>query len=186
VTMENTTRPLPRPFLVIATQNPHEHAGTYPLPESQKDRFLLRIAMGYPDARSEKEILREEIEPASLIEKIRPVADRDAVRGGIAAAKAARVEEILDDYILALIKATRESPFLELGVSPRGALGLRRAAQANAYVAGRDYVTPDDVKSVAVPALAHRLLLKSANGSWQTAPAEKILREILDRVPVPV
>ncbi len=185
VTIDSGTRPLPQPFFVIATQNPHEHYGTYPLPESQKDRFLMRLSIGYPDEKHEKEILREEID-FRAVEKISPVADKDKLMEAIAKTRAVRVDESLDEYILKIVRETRNSPFLELGVSPRGSIALRKVAQAQAFAEGRDYVIPDDIKGAAVQVLSHRVLVKSLNGSSETAVSEKIVGEILDRVPVPL
>jgi MoxR-like ATPase len=185
VSVDNLTRPLPRPFFVIATQNPQEHHGTYPLPESQKDRFLMRIAMGYPDPAHEKEILREEIDTSS-VEALSPVADGDAVLDAVRRAKAIPVDESLDDYILKIVHETRTSPFLDLGVSPRGALALRRVAQAQALVEGRAFVIPDDIKENAVAVLGHRVQLKSPDGIPEMPAAEKIVQDIVERVPVPL
>ena len=185
VTLDNVTRPLPSPFFVIATQNPHEHYGTYPLPESQKDRFLMRISIGYPDAKHEMEILRESID-YRMVEKISPVSQQKGIAEAVAAVRKVRVDESLDGYILSIVQETRQSPFLELGVSPRGSLALRRASQAMAFVEGRDFVLPDDIKRTAVQTLSHRVLVKSLNGDSETARSERIIREILDRVTVPV
>lgn len=185
VTLDNQLRSLPEPFFVIATQNPYEHYGTYPLPESQKDRFLMRVAMGYPDRQYEKEILREEIDIHS-VEKLAPVAHKDGVLEGIQRSKKVRVEESLDDYILLIAEETRKSPFLELGVSPRGTLALRRIAQANAFLEGRDFMIPDDIKNNALPVLSHRVLLKTLDGESETETCEKIIREIIERIPIPI
>lgn len=185
VTIDNVTRPLPRPFFVIATQNPHEHYGTYPLPESQKDRFLMRLSIGYPDEKHEKEILREEIDFRS-VEKLSAVTRKDAVIESMAKIRGIKVEESLDEYVLKIVKETRESPFLELGVSPRGSIALRRAAQANAFIDARAFVLPDDIKAVAVQVLSHRILVKSLNGDSESSRSEKIIRDILERVPVPL
>jgi MoxR-like ATPase len=185
VSLDGVTRPLPRPFFVIATQNPHEQHGTYPLPESQKDRFLMRISMGYPDRGAEREILRDGIDVGSA-EALEPAASPEEVLEGIQAAKAVRVEESLDEYILELVEETRRSPFLDWGVSPRGALALRRAAQSGAYCDGRDFVAPDDIKAAALPVLGHRVVLKSLDGVPENEAAAKVVREILGRVAVPV
>jgi MoxR-like ATPase len=185
VTLDSGTHFLPDPFFVIATQNPYEHYGTYPLPESQRDRFLMRLSIGYPEAADEKEILREEIDFRS-VEKISAVVQKDEVSAMIQEAKKVRVDESLDDYLLRIVQETRQSPFLHLGASPRGSLALRRAAQAAAYMDGRDYATPDDIKGNGVAVLSHRVILKSVNGTSETEAAEKILLEILDRVSVPL
>ncbi len=185
VTTDQATRPLPRPFFVIATQNPNEHHGTFPLPESQKDRFLMRLTMGYPDEADELEILRNAID-AHAAEKLEAVTDAAGIRAGIDAARAVRVDKSLDEYILRLVRETRVSPFLDLGVSPRGALALRRVAQANAYLDGRDYVTPDDIKPLAVPVLGHRVVAKGTEAGPESEPGRRVLEEIVARTPVPL
>lgn len=185
VTTDQTTRPLPRPFFVIATQNPIEHHGTFPLPESQKDRFLMRLTMGYPDEADELEILSLAID-AHAAERLEPVTDAAGIRAGIEAVRAVRVDRSLDEYILRLVRETRVSPFLELGVSPRGALALRRVAQANAYLDGRDYVTPDDIKGLAVPVLSHRVVAKGMEAGPEAEPGRRVLEEILARTSVPL
>jgi MoxR-like ATPase len=183
VTTDAVTRPLPQPFFVIATQNPHEHHGTYPLPESQKDRFLMRVAMGYPEEAHELEILRDEIDIRSA-EGLTAASDAAGIREGIERARAARVDPILDEYILKIVHETRRSPFLELGVSPRGALALRRAAQSNAFLLGRDYVIPEDIKGLAGAVLAHRVLPRGAQGDPEAS--RRIVNEIVARAPVPL
>ncbi|MBL0057984.1 MAG: MoxR family ATPase [Elusimicrobia bacterium] len=185
VTTDQTTRPLPHPFFVIATQNPHEHHGTFPLPESQKDRFLMRVTMGYPDPAHELEILRNGID-AQAAERLAPVADAVLMRKGIESVRAVRVDPALDEYVLALVRETRESPFLELGASPRGALALRRSAQANAFLEGRDYVLADDIKSLAVAVLAHRVVPRGSDGEPESEAARRVVEELLARVPVPL
>jgi len=185
VSSDNETRALPQPFFVIATQNPYEHYGTYPLPESQRDRFLMRLSIGYPDHESEREILKQEIDFRS-IENLSHVTDRDAIIQVIGQVRKVKVDESLDDYILAIIQETRQSPFLELGVSPRGSLALRRVAQANALMEGRDYVIPDDIKKNAACILSHRIILKSINGELESEATKKVIQEITDRIPVPL
>lgn len=185
VTIDNETRTLPHPFFVIATQNPYEHYGTYPLPESQRDRFLMRIAIGYPEHQYEKEILREEIDIRS-VENLSPVTKKESIIESIQQTKKIRVDESLDDYILEIVEQTRQSPFLELGSSPRGSLALRRLAQAQAFLEGRDYMIPDDIKKNAVPALSHRIILKSMTNDFENKAAEKIIQEIVNRVTVPI
>ena len=177
VSMDNETRRLPDPFFVIATQNPHEHYGTYPLPESQRDRFMMRISIGYPSEKEEKEILRDEIDIRS-VDSLAPVAKRETVCDGIRLARQVKVDESLDDYILKIVQETRVSPFVDMGVSPRGTLALRRAAQAGAYLNGRDYMVPDDIKLSAVSVLAHRLVLKSSNSDSPMDATERIVREL--------
>jgi MoxR-like ATPase len=187
VTVEKFTHPLPEPFLVIATQNPIEHHGTYPLPESQLDRFLLRVRMGYPDAESEREILANSVlnDPLAAIE---PVMNAEEVVRIQRAVRSVTVDEDLLTYTLALVEATRHHEYLSLGVSPRGTVSLFRAAQALALVEGRAYCIPDDFKRLAVPVLAHRCVVSSRYFSTlkQTEQAEAVLLEILDSAPVPL
>ncbi len=185
ITIDNRTRPIPRPFFVIATQNPFEHYGTYPLPESQKDRFLMRVSMGYPEPKDEKEILRENIGLHS-VQELKCVAQKEQVLNMISEVKTISVTELIDDYILKIVGETRRSPFLELGASPRGALSLRAASQANAYMEGRNFVIPDDVKFSALPVLAHRVILKSVNSDSELKQSEIVIQEILDRTTVPI
>jgi MoxR-like ATPase len=187
VSVDTQTHSLEQPFLVIATQNPQEHYGTYPLPESQMDRFLLRIRLGYPGRDDERRLLMER-GGGDLVEDMRPVTDAAAVRVLQDMVDRVRVEERLVDYALAVVEETRRSPVVSLGVSPRGAIAWYRAAQAFAVVAGRDYCVPDDLKRLAVPALAHRVVLHSHQESLGRArdEAERVLGDILDRVPIPV
>src|SRR5499425_2421832 len=182
VSMDHSTYPLPRPFMVLATQNPREHEGTYPLPESQLDRFLLRIRIGYPDGPDEKSVLRGAGYPA--LETLVPVLEADEVTALQDEAGRVRADDSVLDYIMALVAATRSSSLLSLGVSPRGSLALLRAARAHALADGRDYLVPDDVKSLAVPALAHRVMLKGLGGQG-AVDAETVLRAIVQDVPVP-
>ncbi len=186
VTIDGRSWPLAQPFMVIATQNPVEHHGTYPLPESQLDRFLMRIRIGYPDQAAEREILRHSAEPG--LEKIRPVISSEDLLHLQEAVGHVAVDEALVDYMLAIVKHTREHEALAMGVSPRGAQALFRASQALAAVDGRDYVTPDDVKRMVVPVFAHRVLLstRAAAGQRWAGAAEKILEEILTLVDVPL
>lgn len=184
VSMDSQTHALPRPFFVVATQNPYEHYGTYPLPESQRDRFLMRLSIGYPDAQAEREVLRDQL-GAESVESLKPVLKKESVLELMAQAKNIKVDPSLDEYILKVVNETRTSPFLALGVSPRGSLALRRAAQANALMEGRSYAIPDDIKANAIPVLSHRVMLKSVNGEPESKATEKIIREILDRVAVP-
>jgi MoxR-like ATPase len=187
VTVDNHTHPLPRPFLVLSTQNPIEHHGTYPLPESQLDRFLLRIRMGYPARASEKEIMRNGSAAASL-EALVPVMDAAEVIALQQAAARVRVEDSLLDYAIEIIERTRQHDHLSLGVSPRGSVMLHRAAQARAFLQGRDYCTPDDFKQLVIPVFAHRVVVNTRYSSTQkkSEQAEVILSEILDSVPVPL
>jgi MoxR-like ATPase len=183
VSMDHSTYALPRPFMVLATQNPREHEGTYPLPESQLDRFLLRIRVGYPDAPDEKSVLRGAGQP--VLDTLVPVLQAEDVMALQEEAERVRADESILDYIMALVAATRSSTFLSLGVSPRGSLALLRAARAQALADGRDFLVPDDVKSLAVPALAHRVMLKGRGGQGGGLDAETVLRAVVQDVPVP-
>lgn len=183
VSLDHSTYPLPRPFMVLATQNPRDYEGTYPLPESQLDRFLLRIRIGYPDAPDEKRILREGNGPGA--QGLAPVLSIEEVLALQDTADRVHVDEAVLDYLLALVAATRSSPLLALGVSPRGSLALLRAARARALCEGRDYVLPDDVKALAVPALAHRVQLRGRTADHAGAGADGVIRAILQDVPVP-
>ncbi len=187
VTMDNRTHPLPQPFLVLATQNPIEHHGTYPLPESQLDRFLMRIRMGYPARASEKEIIRNG-SGHSPVEEIQPVMDAADILAMQEQVSQVRVDDSLLDYALEVIERTRQSEQLSLGVSPRGAVMLHRAAQARAFFDGRDYCLPDDFKRLLLPVFAHRVVVSSRYVSTQkkSAQAEAILSEILDSIRVPL
>ncbi len=186
VSIDNTTHKLPRPFLVMATQNPAEHFGTYPLPESQMDRFLLRIQLGYPGADTERQLLRDRgggdpvDEISAVIDPATVVALQDTVEG-------VRVSDELVDYAMNVVAATRTSSLLTVGVSTRGALSWYRAAQAHALVEGRSFCIPDDFKGLALPALAHRVMLTATHDSLGRArqEAERAITEILSRIPVP-
>src|SRR5579885_86128 len=190
VSIEGRTLTLPDPFMVIATQNPIDHHGTYPLPESQLDRFLMRIRIGYPDVQSEREIIRKaehhhgETTPCVLT--------RDEIRDLQEAVKQVVVDEAIVDYMLAIVEKTRTHEGLSLGVSPRGSQALYRAAQAMAVVEGRDYAIPDDVKRLAVPVFAHRVVLHSRNAlamrrnGTSSGAGERIIEEILSRIEVPL
>jgi MoxR-like ATPase len=186
VTIDGRSWPLAQPFMVIATQNPVEHHGTYPLPESQLDRFLMRIRIGYPDLKAERQILRQGAAPASGI--VPPVISGDELIALQDAAAQVNVDEALVDYMLAIVEKTRAHESLAMGVSPRGAQALYRASQAYAAVEGRDYVTPDDVKRLAVPVFAHRVVVnaRAAVAQRSAEAAEKILAEILTLVDVPL
>jgi len=187
VTVDGRAYPLPQPFLVIATQNPVEHHGTYPLPESQLDRFLMRVHMGYPHPESERQILRSEAGAARL-DDVGPVLSAQDVLAIQQEVNAVRVDDSLVDYALAMVGRTRESAHLSLGVSPRGSIMLYRAAQANAYLDGRSFTTPEDFKSLAVNVLAHRVVVNGRSSSTlkNSDQAEQILREIIESVAVPV
>jgi MoxR-like ATPase len=187
VSVDNQTYPLPKPFMVVATQNPIEYHGTYPLPESQVDRFLLRIPMGYPDEEAEKDILRRN-NHAPPVEKLRPVMAAENILACQDAVSSVRMDESLLDYIMAIVDATRRSEFLLVGVSPRGSLALHRAAQAMAYYEGRDYCIPDDIKRLVLPVLCHRVIISSKYSTphKRSEEAETILTEILRAIDVPV
>ncbi len=187
VTVDNHTHPLPQPFLVIATQNPIEHHGTYPLPESQLDRFLMRIRMGYPDRESEKDILRNGGGAASM-EEISAVMDAAEVCAMQEAVSRVRVDDSLLDYALEIVERTRQSEQLSLGVSPRGAVLLHRGAQARAFLEGRDYCLPDDFKKLILPVFAHRVVVSTRYTSTRkkSEQAEAILSEILETTRVPL
>src|SRR5262245_46717281 len=169
--------------MVLATQHPRESDGTFPLPESQLDRFLLRIRIGYPAGADEKAILRGAAVPA--VEVLRPVLTVADVLALQEAADQVRVEDSVLDYLMALVAATRASSLLALGVSPRGSLALLRAARSLALADGREFVVPDDVKSLAVAALAHRVVLRTGAGSTAGADGEAAVRAIVQDVPVP-
>jgi MoxR-like ATPase len=188
VTVDGNTYSLEEPFIVIATQNPHDFYGTYPLPESQLDRFLLRIQLGYPELEIEKEVvytggtdyLLEEISPVVTSEDVIRLADM---------VERVKVESVLLDYLMEIVNESRKERTLTLGISPRGAIHLFRASQAVALMEGRNYAIPDDLQSVLVPVLSHRII---PSGSYTSAPAERrrmaeqVMKEILDRIPVPV
>lgn len=187
VTIEGITRKLPLPFMVVATQNPSEHHGTYPLPESQLDRFMLRLHMGYPGIENEKRILqdRERADPLLSIKPVMSQADVVAIREQAAAV---RFDDALADYLLEIVDRTRKSESIELGVSPRGSLALYRSAQALALVEGRDYCIADDIKRLVVPCFAHRLVVNSRSSAManRTREAENALQDILSKVEVPL
>jgi MoxR-like ATPase len=184
VTIEGTTHALERPFLVLATQNPVEYEGTYPLPEAQLDRFLLRLQIGYPSADDEWTILDRRLERGEDEVELSPVIDRETLLAMQGAVEDVHVADSLGRYIVELVGATRTSPRLQVGASPRGSLALLKLSRCRAAVGGRDYVTPDDVKAVAVPALAHRLSLRPELWVQRLRPDDILLR-LLDEVPTP-
>jgi MoxR-like ATPase len=186
VSIDGETRPLPRPFLVIATQNPLEFEGTYPLPESQLDRFLLRVRLGYPSRDTEREILRSRVE-GDPAEDLQAVLTREELLESIARVRRVRVDEALVEYVLDFLEATRKGGRFLLGASPRAGLGWQRAAQALALVEGRDYCIPDDVKRLALPVLAHRVVPAPTLGAGGAVAlgADEALGELLDSIPVP-
>jgi MoxR-like ATPase len=184
VTIEGATHRLEPPFLVIATQNPIEYEGTYPLPEAQLDRFLLRAAFGYPSRGDEVEVLGRRIERQVDDVELRPIVDRRTLLEMQAAVEDVHVAESVRGYCVDLVAATRESQSTAVGASPRGSLALLKLARCKAALAGRDYVVPDDVKAIATPALAHRLVLRPE--LWvQRVSAEDVVRDVLAGVPTP-
>jgi MoxR-like ATPase len=186
VSIDDTTHELPRPFMVIATQNPAEHYGTYPLPESQMDRFLLRVSLGYPQKSIERELLKERA-GADPVSAVQPVVDLAAVRKLQDSVETIRVEDALLDYAMQIVEETRRHPSISVGISTRGALAWYRAAQAAALAAGREFVVPDDIKGLAVACLAHRLVLAQAHDTLGRArtDSERLIAEIVGRVAVP-
>jgi MoxR-like ATPase len=185
VTVDGRSLPLPEPFFVVATQNPSEHHGAYPLPESQLDRFLLRLKIGYPDAASEREILRN---PNGGSDSVAPVCNAAELVTLQRQAEQVRADESILDYILAIVERTRTHEALLLGVSPRGSQALFRAAQALALLSGRDYVIPDDVKRLVTATFSHRVLVqpRAALGARRAEAGDRILEEILTQVEVPL
>jgi MoxR-like ATPase len=184
VTIEGVTHRLELPFLVLATQNPIEYEGTYPLPEAQLDRFLLRISFGYPSGDEEWEVLARRLERRADEVELRPVVDRQTVLALQAAMEGVHVAQSIGRYIVDVVAATRSSSSAAVGASPRGSLALLKLSRCRAALAGRDFVTPDDVKAVAVPALAHRLMLRPE--LWvQRLSGEDVVRDVLETVPTP-
>ncbi|MGI9518674.1 MAG: AAA family ATPase [Pirellulaceae bacterium] len=184
VSVDGTTHALPRPFMVIATQNPFEFEGTYVLPESQLDRFLLRVSMGYPDREYEQEILNSH-RVGEPVENLTAVVDRAMIEQMQTAVRNVKVEPSISQYMLDVVHATRESSELAVGVSTRGALLWNRAAQAAALIDGRDYVVPDDAKQLCMQVLAHRVMLQSVVPGGDRSAAESVIRQIIDTVPAP-
>jgi MoxR-like ATPase len=187
VTVDAHSYELPQPFLVIATQNPVEHHGTYPLPESQLDRFLMRVRMGYPDRNAEREILRAEAGAVHL-DNMRPVLTGADVLEMQEVVMQVRVDDSLVNYALNIVQKTRESSEFSLGVSPRGSLMLYRAAQASAFLDGRNFCVPEDFKPLVVPVFAHRVVVNGAGSSTlkKSDQAEQAIRQIVESVQVPV
>lgn len=187
VTVDGVSRRLPLPFIVIATQNPSEHHGTYPLPESQLDRFMLRLHMGYPTIDEERRILRdrENINPLEFVEPVLTQAEVTEMQDLVTRV---RVDDSLLDYLLNIVDLTRKAESLELGISPRGALALFRSAQALALIEGRDYCIADDIKGLVLPCFAHRVIVSSRSSGLKnrTREAETILNDILETTAVPV
>ncbi len=186
VTVDGGTYPLPAPFMIIATQNPIEYHGTFPLPEAQLDRFLLRVKIGYPSAENEKEIIRgrDLYQLAAKLEPVLGPAEISALQDRV---ELIRVDDALLGYIVALASETRRTKGIKLGVSPRGSLLLRRAAQAHALTFGRDHVLPDDIKRVAAPVLTHRIVIESQSfGLLRIHESDTIIHGVLERVPIPL
>lgn len=183
VTVDGVTYRVPRPFMVMATQNPIEYEGTFPLPEAQLDRFLMRIRLGYPARGDEVEILDRQ-QRSHPLEQLAQVASVDELLAVQAQVREVEVSPALRGYIVDIVSATRDHPDVYLGASPRGSLGLFKAAQARALLAGRGYVLPDDVKALAEPVLAHRLIINPAS-RLKNVEAGTVIREILDSLPVP-
>ncbi len=185
VTIDGATRPLPQPFMVIATQNPFEFEGTYFLPENQLDRFLLRVQVGYPDRANELAILQQQ--PGRYgMERLDPVLTTQEVEALQGQAAQVKFDAVLLDYLMDLVEHTRTHEQLHTGISPRGSLALMQASQALAMVEGRDYVIPDDIKSMVIPVCAHRVITKSYMSDGDMNTATRILEQILAQVPCPV
>ena len=185
VSVDGTTYPLPKPFIVVATQNPFEFEGTYILPESQMDRFLMRTSVGYPAMESERQVLlsHRDGEP---VDRIKSVVTADEVLEAQSAVRSVRVDESLQDYLLTIVSKTRSTDAFRLGVSTRAALSFYRGCQARAVTEQRDFVTPDDVKSLAVTTLSHRILIDDFSGNANRLTAENMMAELLRSIPVPV
>jgi MoxR-like ATPase len=187
VTVEGRTHSLPSPFIVLATQNPIEHHGTYPLPESQLDRFMLRLRIGYPEAGDERQILRDR-EHSDPLDDVAPVMSAIEVAELQRNVSEVSVDDALIDYLMRIVAATRDTEMLDLGVSPRGTLALFRAAQALALTEERDFCLPDDIKRLVVPVFAHRIVVSSrfSSSMRRSEEAEAVLREIMKTVSVPL
>lgn len=184
VSVDGVTHPLPRPFMVIATQNPVEHVGTFPLPESQLDRFLVRLRIGYPDREAERQVLRQ---GGAAPRGASPVLGTEDLLALQRAADGVEIGEEVEDYLLAIVEATRRCPDLDLGVSPRGTQALGRAARARALLLGRAYVVPDDVKAMAVPVLAHRVVPAGAldGRRGEGIPTDRLISVLVQSVSPP-
>lgn len=184
VTIEGTTHPLEKPFLVIATENPIEYHGTYPLPEAQLDRFAMQLVLGYPEAEEEMEILysRRRQDP---IEELKPVISRERITTIQHEVRSIEIEQSVADYLVRIIRGTRQESSIKLGASPRAMLALSRCAQARAYLDGREFVVPDDVRTLAEGVLAHRLILDN-KARFAGVSRNEIVREILSKTKVPI
>ncbi len=183
VTVDGVTHPMPQPVLVLATQNPIEYEGTFPLPEAQLDRFLLRLRLGYPSARDEVSILDSQ-QRRHPIESLDRVVDVEELQQAQVAIREIYVDDLIKEYVVALVNATRNHPDIYLGASPRGSIALHRGGQARASLDARDYVIPDDIKALALPMLAHRLIV-SPSARIKNVDAAAVINELLDTVPVP-
>jgi MoxR-like ATPase len=187
ISVDNQTHPLQQPFMVIATQNPAEYHGTFPLPESQLDRFLMRLRLGYPSLEDERKVLERPtiLHPAEGLDAVLSVEEVLTLQRRV---DQIHIDESLTDYLLAIVQATRQSELLSLGVSTRGALALNKTAKALAYVRGRDFCLPDDIKELSPIVLSHRVMLNRAHGirAHSFDQAERIILDIVDTVPVPV
>ncbi|MHB0870772.1 MAG: AAA family ATPase, partial [Chloroflexota bacterium] len=184
VTVDGETYPLPRPFLVLATENPVELEGTFPLPEAQLDRFLMRMGLGYPTREEEKRIARR-FQAGDPLADLGPVLSAAELPQLVSACRRVYVGEAVEDYLVDLVRASREASEMSLGASPRATIALLRGSQALAALEGRDYVLPDDVKRLAGPVLSHRLIL-TAQGYLQGQAASRLVGDLLERVPAPV
>ncbi len=184
-TVDGVTYPMEEPFLVIATQNPVESQGTFPLPEAQIDRFFMKLSLGYPDNPSEKTMLDRYTDRSPLAD-LKPVCTKEEVLDAAKTVRGVTVSDAVKEYVVAISDATRKNDAIRLGVSPRGTLALMRAAQAWAALSGRSYVLPDDVKAVALPVLAHRVISRSQSTVRLVSSNETILQTILDTVPAPI
>lgn len=187
VSVDGVTRAVPQPFIVLATQNPIEYEGTYTLPESQLDRFMLRVEVGYPPAEDELHIMRRR-DPVQALERLQPVLTAEEVIELQGKVGDVLVEDSVARYMLNIIHGTRRNDHIQLGASPRASLALFEACQAHALVEGRDFVTPGDVKHMAVPVLSHRLIVKSRGGDLVSAARERarVVVEVVNSVPIPV
>ena len=183
ISVDGVTYKMPQPFMVMATQNPIEFMGTFPLPEAQLDRFLIKISVGYPDAESERSVLsmHQMDDPFDTLEAVATTDDIINIQNEV---KKVFIHENLESYIISLVSATRNHPSVRLGASPRASLALYRTAQATAYIDGRDYVIPDDIQKMMVPVMAHRIIL-SQETKFSNTTAEDVLQEIKKSTPVP-
>lgn len=184
ITVDGVTYPLPKPFMVLATQNPIEYEGTFKLPEAQLDRFMIKIEIGYPSEAEELEILAN-FEEKNPLEELKPVVNAEEVIKMQEEVKKVYVEDIVRNYIVNLVSSTRKSKAIRLGASPRATLNLMRSAQARAYCQGRDYVLPDDVKALAVPVLSHRIVLRNEE-KFEELDERMFIKNIVDTTKVPV